>query len=246
MKKITLFLIIFLFPLSVEAKFNLQNVREKTRENLKLQLQNETGATISPSGYVNQIRREIKNEIKERNQGVLDKIKNQIKEKLSSKTKVEGTIEEITSNSLQVKDSQGNSYQIKFSEGTKFVRRFGGVSNINEFKIGNKVVVFGQYTDEAKMIIEARLIRNLSIQKRWGVFFGEVVSKADLSFVIKTISRGELTVYISASTKLLSHDKKEINFSDLKIGDRVRVKGVWDKDLKEIREVDEIRVFPKQ
>ncbi len=245
MKKQLLLLLIFLIPLSsVNADVNFrQELKNQFRQQVQLENQNE--ATISPSGFVNQIRNEIRNEIREKNQNLLERIKNQVKEKLSFRAKVEGVIESTQANQLVVKDNQGNAYTVNITDKTRLIRRFGGKSNLNEFKAGDQVVVFGKYTSDDKKTIEARLIRNLSIQKRWGVFFGEVVSTKETNFVIKTINRGELAIYFTNQTKFLSHDKQPINYQNLKVSDRVRVKGVWDRDLKEIREVDEVRVFPK-
>ncbi len=245
MKKQLLLLLIFLIPLSsVNANVNFrQELKNQFRQQVQLENQNE--AIISPLGFVNQIRNEIRNEIKEKNQNLLERIKNQVKEKLSFRAKVEGVIENIQTNQLTVKDNQGNVYTVNITDKTRLIRRFGGKSNLNEFKMGDRVVIFGKYTSDNKKTIEARLIRNLSIQKRWGVFFGEIISKKETNFVIKTINRGELTVYFTNQTKFLSHDKQSISYQNLKTSDRVRVKGVWDRDLKEIREVDEVRVFPK-
>lgn len=245
MKKLTLLLSIFLFPLSsVYANTNLrQEIRNQLKQQVEIQV--EKGATISPSGFIKQLRNEIKNEIREKNQGVFDQIKNQIKEKLNLNAKIEGVIESIENNSLMIKNNKGDSYKVEITDNTKLIRRFGAKSSLNEFRSGDQVIVFGKYTSDDKKTVEARLVRNLSIQKRWGVFFGEVISQSDTSFVIKTINRGELTVYFNNQTKFLSHDKQSISFKDLKVNDRVRIKGVWDKDLKELREVDEVRVFPK-
>ncbi len=70
-----------------------------------------------------------------------------------------------------------------------------GKSNLNEFSIGDEVNIIGKYINEEKTTIDAILIRNLSIQKRWGVFFGEVITKSANNFVIRTLQRGDLTVY---------------------------------------------------
>lgn len=49
---------------------------------------------------------------------------------------------------------------------TKFRRRFGMKSSlIKEISIGDKVDIWGEWTDEGKTILEARLIRNIKIFK---------------------------------------------------------------------------------
>ena len=103
-----------------------------------------------------------------------------------------------------------------------------------------------EFTDEEKTTIDARLIRNLSIQKRWGVFFGEVTVKNGDNFVMKTIERGDQAVYFGSETEFLNHKKETISYADLQIGNRVRVKGMWDRSLNKITEVEEVRLFPQR
>ena len=61
--------------------------------------------------------------------------------------------------------------------------------------------------------------------------------------MIKTNKRGQLTVYLTTETKIINRQEETINFSDIRVGHRIRVKGIWDNDLKEIREVEEIKDF---
>ena len=50
------------------------------------------------------------------------------------------------------------------------------------------------------------------------------------------------TVYFGTA-KFVERKETSITLSDLKIGDRVRVKGVWDKTLNKITEVTQIKDF---
>jgi hypothetical protein len=114
---------------------------------------------------------------------------------------------------------------------------------LSEFSVGDEVNVIGRYTDETKLTIEAALIRNKSIQKRWGVFFGEVLSKEGNVLMIKTLNRGEIKVYVGDSTKIINRREESVSLNNIEVGHRVRVKGVWDRALREIREADEIKDF---
>jgi hypothetical protein len=114
---------------------------------------------------------------------------------------------------------------------------------LSEFSVGDEVNVIGRYTDETKSTIEAALIRNKSIQKRWGVFFGEVLSKEGTVLTIKKVNRGDLKVNLVNSTKLINRREQVITLNDIQVGHRIRAKGVWDRDLREIRETEEIKDF---
>ncbi|MGB9883009.1 MAG: hypothetical protein ACPLRN_00630 [Microgenomates group bacterium] len=187
--------------------------------------------------------KEVKEQLREKNKGLLEEIKNQVREKLQAlkPARLTGKITEIGSNFIKV-DSEGKVYQVNITEKTQLRRHFWGKSNLSEFSVGDEVNVIGRYTDETKTTIEAILIRNNSIQKRWGVFFGEVVAKNADNFVIKTINHGQLTVYFN-NAKFVGNDEKPLTYADLQVGERVRVKGVWDKTLSKITEVDQVKVY---
>ncbi|GIW64282.1 MAG: hypothetical protein KatS3mg092_0215 [Patescibacteria group bacterium] len=217
-----------------EVKPTIKTIREETKEKIKLRI------SASPSAFP----KEIKKEIREEKKGFLDQIKNQVKEKLQAlkQAKVIGKITEIGNNYLKITDKEGKAYQVNITEKTQLRRHFWGKASLNEFSVGDEVNVIGRYTDETKTVIEAVLIRNNSIQKRWGAFFGEVISKNSDNFVIKTLNRGEITVYFG-NAKFVDNDNKTLTYADLKVGQRVRVKGVWDKTLSKLMEVEEVKVY---
>ena len=220
-----------------EVKPTIAAVREQTKEAIRLTI------TASPSAKPWQIRKEIR----EQNKGLLEQIKNQVKEKLYGlkfNAKVVGKITEIGENYLKVSDNKdGKVYRVNISEKTQLRRRFWGKSSLKEFAVGDEVNVIGRFLDEEKTIIDAVLIRNHSIQRRWGVFFGKVLSKEGNTLKIETINRGELKVYVENTVKLVNRRGEAIGLGDIQLGHRIRIKGVWDKDLKEIREVEEIKDF---
>ncbi len=239
MKKILIYSFLSLYLLTVASSSVLANVglRKEIKNTIREKVEELKEASVSP--------KEIREEIKEKKQGIINQIKNLIKKNLRFNAIIKGTVKEIGENFLKV-ESEGKLYLVNITDKTKLIRRFGGKSDLSEFSVGNEVNVFGKYTDENKTSINANLVRNLSIQKRWGVFFGEILSKENGSFVIKTLERGNQTVYLSSQTKILTHKKETIKYEDLQVGQRVRIKGVWDKSLNKITEVEEIRVFPQK
>jgi len=222
-----------------EVKPTIAAIREETKESIKLTI------TANPSVKPQEVRKEIREE----NKGLLEQIKNQVKEKLQAlrfNARLTGKITEIGGNYIKVSDNKdGKIYQVNITEKTQLRRHFWGKSSLSEFSVSDEVNVIGRYTDETKSTIEAVLIRNKSIQKRWGVFFGEVTAKNSDNFVIKTINRGDLTVYFG-NAKFVDNSGNQLSYNALSVGSRVRVKGVWDKDLKKLSEVDEVKIFNKK
>ncbi len=216
-------------------------LRDRVQQRIENKIENQLNATTAAVKLKNQLREKLQN------QGIMDLVKNRVQELIPKKLKfaarVNGKITEIRSNQLTIEDKEGKALAIIITEKTQLRRRFWGKSSLNEFKVDDEVNVIGRYTNEEKTEIEAKLIRNLSIQKRWGAFFGKVFSISDNSLAIEAGKRGQITVYVDGDTKLINRKEEKINFSDIKIDHKIRVKGVWDRNLKEVREVDEIKDF---
>jgi len=186
------------------------------------------------------IRQNIKENLK--NSGLLNKAKNMIEKKLVLAAHISGTLTAINNNILTI-NAESKDYQVTVTDKTQVRRKFWGKAELAEFSVGDKVNVIGKWTNDEKTQIEARLVRNVSIQKRFGVFFGDVLSKTDDSFVIKSINRGDETVYVSSSTKYLNRKEQSISYNDIQIGHRVRIKGLWNNTLSKITEVAQIKDF---
>lgn len=219
-----------------EIKPTIAAIREETRNEIKERLKQAS----TPAE-----REEIRKEIREQNKGILEQIRNQVKEKLQNlrfSARVTGKITEKGENSIKVQAQDGKVYRVNITEKTQLRRRFWGKADLSEFSVGDEVNVIGRYTNEEKTIIDAILIRNLSIQKRWGVFFGKVTSKGADNFVMETVKRGKVTVYFG-SAKFVNRRDETIVYGDIQVDHRVRVRGVWDKALSKIIEVEEVKDF---
>lgn len=149
----------------------------------------------------------------------------------------------VVSGSTLTITKEGITYTVNTDASTTFRRRFGGKSQLSEIKVGDTVNVLGKWQNEEKTQILATHIRDLSIQKRHATFFGTVKSKTDTTLVLTTVTRGEQTVTITASTKLVNRKMEEITIADIQIGNRVRVKGIWDLTTKTVTETTQIKDF---
>lgn len=136
----------------------------------------------------------------------------------------------------------GKTYTILIDDKTQLRRRFWGKATLSEFQIGDTLNVIGQWTDDSHTTIKARLIRDISIQKKRGVFFGEVTSLTGSGWVMST-KRGTETVTVDSSTKFVNREGDTITKGDIKVGHRVRVKGLWDSKLNTITEVTQVKDF---
>lgn len=195
----------------------------------------------SPGAARREVKENIKEDVREKREGVLDKVKDFMKRNLRFAARVRGKITAIQTNSFSISGGEG-TFQINITDQTQISRKFGGKSNLSEYSVGDEVTVIGKFTDETKTAINAKIIRNLSIQKRRGAFFGKVTIINSDNFIMETSERGTQTVYFGTA-KIVDRREKSISYGDIKIGDRVRVKGLWDKKLNQISEVNHIKDF---
>jgi hypothetical protein len=126
---------------------------------------------------------------------------------------------------------------------TKFRRHFGGLSTLTEFTVGNTLDVRGIYTDETKTTIAANQIRNRSVMRRRGTFIGDVVSISGSTIVIRSLNRGNQTVTVSATTKYVNRKQQVMTLTDVLVGHRIRVRGMWDKSNNTITQVTNLKDF---
>lgn len=140
-------------------------------------------------------------------------------------------------------DNGGVSVKVDIASNTHFRRKFWGTSDINEISVSDSVNVIGKWVNEGKTEINAVLIRDLSIQKRQGTFFGTVKTITDTGFVMTTIQRGDETVTLDSTSKLINRKDQTIASSDIQVGHRIRVRGLWDSSNFTITEVAEVKDF---
>lgn len=121
----------------------------------------------------------------------------------------------------------GKAYTIDASS-ARIRARFWGTLTLADIQVNDHLNVWGSWVDQARTSIKARLIRDLSDQRRAGTFFGTIAQVGSNTFVLKTFKRGDQNVsYVSG--QIVDRRNKVIPFSDLKVGDRVRVRGLWDR-----------------
>lgn len=215
-----------------------QNLRETVKETVEAGKE----AGLSPAAVRKNVREEVKAQITEKNEGLMERIKNFVKKRIRFNARITGEVTSVDENTLTVTGDDGKSYVLNINSETKLVRRFGGLSTISEFSVGNKVNAFGVFTSEDETTVDAKLIRNLSIQKKWGVFFGTVKSKDDDSFTLESSNRGTQTVYVEGA-EFKNRREEEMIYADVQVDQRVRVKGMWDRSSNEITDVDEVKNF---
>lgn len=197
-----------------------------------------TSAEVSVGGVLRDQKKELiqekiqnKKDIRENTKGLLEQAKDVIKEKI--KKQLKGQLVTISSNTLTVKKDD-KSYTVLVTDKTELKRKFGASSTLSEFSPNDTLIIIGNRVKNSDSTlsateIEASYIRNMSIQRRFAVFTGEVTAKSSTTLTLKTTGRGTQTVYVTSSTQYKERNKA-ITFADIQIGDKIVVKGeLWDR-----------------
>lgn len=134
-----------------------------------------------------------------------------------------------TSGTTLIVSYNNQTITVTTNDKTKFRRRFWGKGNIEEMKSGDILNIYGKWTDAAKTSVLAILVRDTSIQKRFGVFVGQVQTINDNDWVIETASRGTQTVTLSKTVKLYNRKGEAITQTQILAGHRIKIRGFWNK-----------------
>ncbi len=137
----------------------------------------------------------------------------------------------------------GKDYIVNVDANTQLRRRFWGQASLSEFSVNDIVGVVGLWADDAHTTINAKLVRDASIQKRNGVFVGDVTSLTSTGWVMNTIHRGSQTVTVSGTTQFVNRKGEAITQADIKVGHKVRVRGMWDRVANTITEVTHVKDY---
>lgn len=183
-----------------------------------------------------------------RRQEIQGKIKDQITTKIKRAAIGTGKLTAVSGTTLTVQKDD-KSYTVNTGTfdkcTTKIVRRFGAKSEISEMSIGDILNIIGYWTDDTKTAVNACVIRDRSIQIRFAVFVGEVKSLTENGFVMSTVSekRPDQTIVVSDTTKFVDRRAQTISRSDIQVGHKVRVKGLWNNQTNTVTEVKQVKDF---
>jgi hypothetical protein len=167
-----------------------------------------------------------------------------VKKLINSRANINNAkVTNISGSVLTVADKDGKTITVNTDANSRLRRRFFGSSNISEISVNDLLNIFGKWTDDAHTIVQAQQIRDLSIQKRFGVFVGDVTAVSGNTITLKTINRGNQTVTVASSTKFIDRKEKTIAQTDVVVGHRIRVKGMWDSANNTITAVQQLKNF---
>ncbi len=124
---------------------------------------------------------------------------------------------------------EGKEVTLKLSQKTLILRKYGGQAALSELKKGDLVSARGTWEDsETKAVLDVRVLRDLSLEKRQATFWGKITALGEGSLTMETSKKGSLTIIVGSSTKIVDRRERSVPLTSLAVGHRVRVTGLWD------------------
>lgn len=134
-------------------------------------------------------------------------------------------------------------WTINVTDSTNFVQRSNKQSNLSDISVGDFVSFKGDLvTTASTLTVNAKILKDWSVQKKKISLIGKVVSLATNSFVLTTDERGQLTVNVGTSTVFSKGDATVVTFADVHVGDKVSANGTFDEVAK-ILMADKVKIY---
>ncbi len=197
----------------------------------------------SETKQIKEERVEARKEFRQEIQTSVDERKSSISSALSKRVLLSSATLTAKSGDTFTVTKDSKSYSVLTNSETQLRRRFWGKATLDEMQVGDSVNIIGVWTDDTKTTIQARLVRDISIQKRFGIFVGVIKSMSGNTFILEAVQRGPQTVTVDSATKITNRNGQTIPQSDLTVGHRVRVRGMWNNANSTITEVVGIKDY---
>lgn len=161
-----------------------------------------------------------------------------------------GQVTGVSANEITVKIF-GIEYKVNLTK-AKLLNSQWNTGELDNFVVGDLVNVYGFIEENNPFLINAKTVRNLSLQKHLSIFRGVIQNLSNSTFSLLTEKNGTITVVVKDDTKIIRTEKtaciqiyppvncplsasRLITFADLKEGEKAIVRGEYDKNLNQLR-----------
>jgi hypothetical protein len=133
---------------------------------------------------------------------------------------LEGRIQAVTSNSIIVLDTE-----FFIDSQTVIIANKRGLLQLSDLKVGDKVGVRGYMQQDSTYLAIYIKVENEEYESKEIEVEGSISALMMNSFMVNTI-----TFTVDSATVIFSHNGTLLSFSDLKVGDQVKVKAILQSD----------------
>ncbi len=125
---------------------------------------------------------------------------------------------------------------------TEINRRFGGRSSVSEVSVGDYLSFRGNLVmTSAGLTVQAKIIKDWSVQRKNGSFIGKVSSVGTGTFVLASDEHGQATVSVTSTTVITKGDAAA-TFADIHVGDKVMAGGLFN-NVSRVLDADKVKIY---
>jgi hypothetical protein len=144
---------------------------------------------------------------------------------------IRGTVQSVASDYIMVR-SWGGDWKIEMGSTTQMIsKNINYVGNNSEISIGDFVGLTGIIDQNAPFAINADFVRdwtkslNTTSDNNPNLYTGTVSDLSNNSFILTNENGSAYMVNIDQNTKVLNTRRETINFSEIQLGDSIRING---------------------
>jgi hypothetical protein len=140
---------------------------------------------------------------------------------------VKGSLTAISEDVLSV--NQGDEqFNVEIDDQSKVLSKYYSKIDPKTLKSGDLISIWGKWVDEAKTMIQAKLVRDLSREVRKGVVNGLFTRISATQFSMTKANGKVFTITFDKNAKIMNRKGNTILYSDIKDNDHLAVTGLVD------------------
>ncbi|HEX8924058.1 MAG TPA: hypothetical protein VF828_04995, partial [Patescibacteria group bacterium] len=119
---------------------------------------------------------------------------------------------------------------------------------LEDFNKGDQLLIGGVF-DAKNKVVEVSSIQNLNSLKKtkqinfYGTYIGKVINISNTGLAMDSMWRGRLDAYADNKALISDSDGGKLNFNQIRVGNQIKVTGLWDKSANAISEIKSIQIL---
>lgn len=153
---------------------------------------------------------------------------------------VKGNLAAISEDVLTV-NKDDEQFDIEIDDQSRVLSKYYSKIDPKNLEKGDLISIWGKWVDEAKTMIQAKLVRDLSQEIRKGVVNGIVSNINNTSFTVTRANGKPFVISIGDNTKIMDRKGEPLSLADIWENDHVAVTGLVDHTQSTVTNTSKVR-----
>jgi hypothetical protein len=153
---------------------------------------------------------------------------------------VKGDLVSVSEDVLTV-NTGSQQFDVEVDDQSKVLSKYYSKIDHKDLKSGDQISIWGKWIDEAKTVIQAKLVRDLSQEIRKGVVNGIFTRVSDTQFTVTKANGKIFKITIDTNTKIMNRKGDIISYNNIKNNDHLAVTGLVDHSKLTVTNTSKVR-----